>query len=129
MSVQIVSDKHVAAIVGYFAEHAMYTGDPELREIGQALVNLNVEAFNDRYDDVDHIPNAQPRKWSYNLNRARLLSRDISALQMISLCQNFASQVCDLRSWDSSKSREIVERTKNEAIVNLPGYDDVECSI
>ena len=132
MSAWVCSDETIAGIlraaapgsIGYAATY-YWNGDTRhintrLEEVGQILVDENYRSVNFRYEERGDEPHVY--KHSH-------LSQEMTAVQIIKLCNCYRYQVCEPDDYKETEAWAIVSSLRDRAIITLPGYDAAEWGI
>ena len=124
MSAFVVSDKHINSLLSYANKSNMYMinlpngsnlyfdNTDELTQMGQILLNENYRSVNFRYNDND-----QPYEFQFEF------APILSPVEIIKACQCYQYQACETDNYKDSSAYRIVDWIMNNAISNLPGYE------
>jgi hypothetical protein len=135
MSCFVVSNAHISAMLRFVAAkthskslYLLESGERDSRgewlsmlnidhanAVGQALLQLNVDAWNYRYQQNVYEPQFefQPKGFIP------------SAVGMLKLCRCYAYQVCELDDYAITPAGRMLDCMMGHAISQLPGYDDL----
>jgi len=115
MSAFEVCKAHIDAILTFAAfglpRHLALKAD-KLDEVGQVLVDANVESVNYRYNEKDA---ADP----YHFCRVRTLS----PVEMLKALDCLEYQCCEPNDWKDSIAKKYIDQLRGWTIQALPGYD------
>ncbi len=110
MSAFIVTEKHIAALVGYYARMRNFHDSCErLDEIGQLLWNENVQSVNFRYNETSEAP---PFTYISAYSHSKLLP----AISASKQAQCVAYQSCEHDGWEKSEAKEICDAIESHAL-------------
>lgn len=127
MSAYLCSDSHINALAElaslarvsiYSATKAPFDCFMEQQNVAEILKAENTRSVNARYRETD-VP--EPI-------RARCEARflNLSAVQIIKLCNCFDYQACETSDYETTLAAMIVDRLRRHYISRLPGYDAAE---
>ena len=127
MSVQIVSEKHINAILSYalaanfrcyFQGHSYELTLSNYQEAGQRVLNANVRSYNERYEKNVAL--------YFNPQRSRQI---YSNIQIVKLCHALAYQCTEKPLWNGSLEKAFLEQLAKYALQRMPEYQDAEWTI
>lgn len=129
MSVFIVSDKHISAMLQmakspFRGSKFSYYFDGERKEtsnrqkLGQILLSENYRSVNFRYNE-----GKEARDFIYQSTQQR------SPVEIISLCDCYQYQTCETDDWKDTEAFAIWYALRENAIESLPGYGQADWSI
>lgn len=117
MSAYIVSDATIDALVTFAIGGTWKAWDGKPQDLGQMLVDENYLSVNYRYRGEE----GPAHKYKFHpLTNAR----KTKAVVILKLCACYEYQACEHPEWEESKARKVIDRIRNKAINELPGYDD-----
>ena len=93
----------------YFNGHTQ----ENIQAIGQKLVDENYRSINYRYTE-----NVKPHEYVHKE------VNDRSAIEIIKLCNCYRYQTCETDDWEQTEAHAIFDTLRENAISNLPGYDE-----
>lgn len=122
MSAFIVSEKQVNYVISAWASHKakqhcyMYV-DHDAQIDGQSIVNQNYDSVNYHYQE-----NNKPYKYNF-------IQVETDVLQAIKFINHINYQCNETVNYNDSEVKELLDTMKNNLIYDLPGYNDLECSM
>ena len=128
MSCMMLTDKHIAAIVGIPCPITGPDNDETIEHKAGLLVAANFRAFSERYPDEKTREacgiSDDDAKWRSTPAKAIELAKSMTAVELLKSCQCFEYQANEADDWKSSKARDIVEQAVNRVVGAMAGYDD-----
>lgn len=126
MSVTVVSDKHISALVNVFSEGGIvrfwHDGPQELtlREAGQILLNENYYSYDARYGHKgeDNTP-----------HKFRLTFETHDPIQLLKAWICYDYNACESPNWKTSLAKAMIDYNKMKIIRLLPGYKEAAWEI
>lgn len=118
MSAYVVEFDLIDAILSYATGHngCLRNRGMDVDDIGQMLLDQNYRSVNFRYNESETAP-----KYVF-----RHYTRAMSPVQIIKACNCYDYQACETDDYGQTEAAELVRKIRNDAICNLPGYDDAE---
>ena len=127
MSVQIVSEKHINAILTYalhscftcyYQGHSYKITQDNYQEAGQRLLSANVRSYNEHYQEsvMLYFNPKRSRQWYSNL-------------QIIKLCRSLAYQCTEKPLWNGSLEKAFLEQLARYALETMTEYNELEWTI
>jgi len=126
MSVFVVSDKHISALVlealsndGFV--HYYHNGecrDQTSQETGHILLNENMKAYNHRYGRNDGIH-------TFVFDESAFYS----PIQILKAFNCYEYQTSESPNWENSEAKSIIDWFHSDVIRQLPGYEEAAWEI
>jgi hypothetical protein len=133
MSCFVVSPKHIAALMlgichrdftdnkmTFFVKHQRYILSKD--EIGSALYQMNIKAYNDRYNESSPLICVPPVGVTFDII-------NLPAVKLLCLLDGLEYQLSDSNDYDGSLAQAIVNRLRKIFIRSVPGYEDAPWSL
>ena len=144
MSAYVVSHNHINYLVRAMNEYAhtgyiktyYYNNEPvhflsDLNRVGRVLAQANVNGVQHRYpDDLPYelpgpIPTPIADRYQYNA----MQPLPITGAAVLKALAGYVYQASELPDWEESEAYAICRHIREEAIRNLPGYEDADWDI
>ena len=128
MSVFLVNNNHISAIVKWAvnSQHFSYqhglpasTRFTEPHRLVKLLSNENLLSVNYRYLDKQELGEVYFDRFAISL----------TPVEVIKACHCLMYQSCEHEGWETSEAKAFLESVIQDAIRNLPGYDEAEWEI
>lgn len=129
MSIFIVEDMHVNAIVTYMIdERVRYWNEPtreyitvtrsNAEKVGRILMEENVRSYCARYKDAYEDEKNAGATYAY-----KPFQTPLTPTEVIKACQCLEYQSCETDDWEASLACRILQEVKSNALHDLPDYE------
>jgi hypothetical protein len=132
MSAFICNPKQVTLLAAYYGVGRTKYGHGDGLEIAQEAARKlwaqNVRSVRHRYpeDDYDSLPGPVPCPINVVVSNADMdAARRADPKAILKWCECLAYQSCETDDWRTTEAFDIVEETKDFAIWNLPGFEEI----
>jgi len=129
MSAFILPASHINALVAYATgKGGFLTQFDEQTAAGAMLMRENIASVAYRYQDSADLPGpiSTPDPEAYTFSRP---ARALSAVEAIKAANCYEYQSCEHPGWETSQAKRWIDKLRNVAINNLPGYADAAWEI
>lgn len=125
MSAFVVSHKHINTLITFWGQHCNPNASlRECQQTGEKLLTENIKSVNHRYELNDTLPD------DYLYSRVHLLNNEpITLIQIIKAVNCWQYQSCEHDDAEKTEAWRIASQIKEEAIRQLPGYEEAEYEI
>jgi len=128
MSCFMCSEKMIQTIVNHVRRHildrAFYAGQEYCNsDLITMLNNENAKSVNYRYPSYEQEPMAEQMEFRPEL------AVEITPIQFLKLLHCYAYQAGEHPEWKDSLVRRFIGRWEEQAIKNIPGYEEADWSI
>jgi len=126
MSVMLLSDKHISALVKFWAANCTLTKPTprEIQAVGEALKLQNIKSVASQYPQFETPLIDSPHFYHYERDN---VSR--SAIAIVKLVLSWQYQSCEDENHQTSLGWLYSESILDEAIRQIPGYEQAEWCI
>ena len=134
MSAYIVSDKTINVIIDWVATHSQF--DSHLYLSRDEVFNLRDRRDLQRLAEILKAENQRSVNYRYgedlpvdSITFQRSPFRRMTAVEILKLCDCYSYQACECEDWPETRACRILDRIRDRAIYQLPGYDEAPWGI
>ncbi len=121
MSVSIVSNQHISAILGAYSKTSKeWFSDYDAKIKGQMLLDANCKSVNSRYGENNNL--------IFKLD-IELFETFYDMVQAMKFCDSLEYQSCAFPEWHISKSFSLLQTMRHAISCCVPGYANAKLSI